>query len=170
MQRVGRIFRRGIVLAESAKSMLQVEGFEGERFDGVELWQQYGFSSRPPVGSEVLLGRPNGLRDDAVAFATNARAYRPTDLDEGEAAMYGPTGTACKASTDGTIHVGGNAELLAKGETLKTALDTFCTVVGALSTDASPAQNGLAIMAIVGAANTLKTSLATVLATKGKVS
>ena len=114
--RVARnMVRRGLIsVAPSAAYFLQAEGHEGETFEDVELWQQYGFASRPPTGGEVALLEMDGGSEQAVAVATQDRAHRPTLAAE-EAALYGavsggtqPT-VICKPNGDVLITSGDNA-------------------------------------------------------------
>ncbi len=179
LRQLKTLVRRGVLKLVDADYFCQVEGFNGERTDDVELWQQYGLASRPPAGSEVLYVKPGLTGDTALIIVTQHRSSRPSGLKEKESALYSEHGGQVLCAEDGdvdltaksgqTVNVGGDSEALAKGETLKTALDAFCTTVGAV-TGGSTAQNAAAITAIAAAANTLKTALSSVLASKGKVS
>jgi phage baseplate assembly protein V len=171
--RIALLVRRGLVKATGADFFLQVEASEDEMFDDVELWQSYGLASRPLGDAEVLMVKPGGQGDDAVAIAVNHRAHRPSDLEAGEVVIYGTKGTGqaqVRLKPDGTIVLipatgkfvevgaaGGEAQL--KGETLKAALQNLATSL--TSAAAWPAVNT--------AGTALTTALAGVLATKAKV-
>ena len=88
------IVRRAMIgTAPSSTFFLQATGDDSsETFDGVELWQQYGFSSRPPAGGEALLVCPGGEGAGAVAIATQDRSHRPATA-AAEVVIYGKKGT-----------------------------------------------------------------------------
>ena len=67
---------------------VQVEGLSGETLDGVERFQQYGFTSHPHPGAEVLLLSLGGMRQHPVAAAIDDRRYRVKDLEQGEVCFY----------------------------------------------------------------------------------
>jgi phage gp45-like len=171
------LVRRGEVTLCNDEYGLQLAGYAGEegedeQFDNVELWQQYGLASRPPEDAEVLTANLMGLGENAVAFATNSAADRPSDLVAGEVVTHGkkiltgqaqarhkPDGTlSLVAATGKFVEVGGNAELLLKGDTVVSAMDAFCTTLG-----------GAIDPAVLGAAATLQAALASWKASKGKV-
>jgi len=170
--RAMQLVRRGILRSASASGWVQAEGFAGEHFDGVELWQQYGLASRPPAGAEVLLAQVDGQAEQAIAFATSARASRPTDLEAGETRLYGPgTGQAVRMRADGSVdvvpasgvkvYIGGptGAQAMLLGETVQANIITFANAVAAAAD----------LAAVKLAAGTLATAAAGWLATKGEV-
>lgn len=174
--RLSNLIRRGEFSTFASDFFGQVSAGDQEQFDEVELWQQYGIASMPPIGSEVLLANLGGYGDNAIAFATTDRANRPTDLVSEEVVTYGKKVSAGQAQvrhkTDGaldlipatgkTVNIGGatGAEYLIKGDTFKAAMSTFFTAVGSATT---PAQ-------IAAAATTALGTMASWSSTKGTVS
>lgn len=67
---------------------LQVNGLAGETIDGVERFQQYGFTSVPHPGAEAILLSIGGDRSHPVVIAVDDRRYRLKALDRGEIALY----------------------------------------------------------------------------------
>ena len=67
---------------------LQVVGLSGETITDVERFQEYGFESHPWEDAQAAILFPNGNRDNGIVVAVHDRRYRPTDLAQGEVAMY----------------------------------------------------------------------------------
>lgn len=165
-----QMFRRGILTLAGADGFVQVKGWGDEQFDQVELWQQFGLTSRPPAGGEVLLVLVGGRGEGAIAAATTDRAHRPADLAEGEAVLYaksdsGQAQVRCKpdgnvdlvaGSASATVNVGGDDEALLLGETVQADIITFA---GALATELGSSN----------ACTDLVAAAASWLASKGKV-
>lgn len=61
---------------------------ERDNTDSVRLIQQYGFRSRPIAGSEIVIGKPRGGPNNEVALGTDNLSRGPSDLAEGECAIY----------------------------------------------------------------------------------
>lgn len=82
---------RGIVtLVDDAAKLqaVQLEGLPDEVLDGVERFQQYGFTSHPHPGAEALLVALGGQRQHSVVVAVDDRRHRVTELAEGEVAVH----------------------------------------------------------------------------------
>lgn len=183
--RMRSVVRRGILtLAASASYFAQVEAFDGEVFDELELWQQFGLASRPPAGGEAALAKVEGRGEGAVIVATTDRAHRPSGLSEGDAALYaqqasggGQAQVHVKADGDidltpGTgqhVGVGGHDELLLLGETTKDDLKSFADALVGMPPTGTAVQNALALEAIRTAATSLSSSTSAWLASRGKV-
>lgn len=62
----------------------------GEQTTGqlVRLIQQFGFRSQPIVGSEIIVGAPRACGTNAVALGTDNLGCGPSDLADGECAIY----------------------------------------------------------------------------------
>lgn len=56
--------------------------------DGLERFQNYGFTSHPKVGAEAVAVFPGGDREHGIIIAVDDRRFRLTELVEGEVAMY----------------------------------------------------------------------------------
>lgn len=139
-RRVGnRVRRVTLATAATARFFIQAQGMEGETFEAVEVWQQYGLASRPPAGGEALVVEPDeaGAGEGALAVATQDRAHRP-DMDAGEVVLYGKKATgqpAMRLRPNGhvdidsgsgatTVNVGGDATTCVNYALLGTAHDS----------------------------------------------
>ena len=178
-----RMIRRGVLKTVTDTLFAQVEQFTDELVPDVEMWQDFGFTSRPPAETEVLTVHPYGAAEGAIAIATNNRTHRPA-LAQGDAAIYGETTgggdqAIVKTRQDGQIQclpaaglfveVGGDAELLLLGETVKANLKTFADAVVAMGVTGTAVQNAAALEKIRTAATNLSSATSAWLATKGKV-
>jgi phage gp45-like len=78
-------------------------GREGEEFEDREMFQHYGFNSRPPKGTQCLM-----LRDGQSVFmvASDGTEYK-AKLEDGEVALYD--------KYDNVIHLKKSGEVLIKG-------------------------------------------------------
>ncbi len=86
---------------------LQVGLLADEVRDGIERFQEYGFSSNPFPGAEVVVVFVGGSRDHGIAVACEDRRYRKRDLEPGEAAMYDDQGQAVHLKRGKIIHLDG---------------------------------------------------------------
>lgn len=77
-----------IVNDKTQTQSAQSEFFEGEVHDHAEVWQQYGFSSVPPRGSEGVALFIGGERINPLIIATENKEKRINGLEEGEAVFY----------------------------------------------------------------------------------
>lgn len=73
--------------------------------DGVEFPQDYGFISRPPGGSEVIVAHFGGERDHATILKAFHKSFAPNTLAEGESALYHSSGSIVLMKADGSIDV-----------------------------------------------------------------
>lgn len=71
---------------------LQIVGLSGETLDGVERFQEYGFTSHPKEGAEAISLSIGGNRSHTVIVAVDDRRYRLKGLDSGEVALYDDLG------------------------------------------------------------------------------
>lgn len=121
-RRILSMVTRGIIRAvtdSGSIQKLQVSLLADELVDGVDRVQEYGFTSRPIPGGEVVAVFIGGNRDHGVVIASDDRRSRPTDLAEGEAAVYSSGKYQVRVGTD-RIRVGkdGVFETVVVGETL----------------------------------------------------
>lgn len=84
------ISRAVVALVKDAFKMqeLQIKGFAGETMEGVERFQQYGFTSVPHPGAEAVVLSIGGNRSHPVVIAVDDRRYRLKALEGGEVALY----------------------------------------------------------------------------------
>ena len=70
----------------------QAEFFHEEVHDDTEVWQQFGFTSVPPKGSEGIALFLNGERQNPFIIRTEHKESRIKNLEEGESAIYSSCG------------------------------------------------------------------------------
>lgn len=76
-------------------------GLVARVLDKVARLFSFGFTSVPPLGSEVLMLRLGGDRNCSIAISTNHRESRPRGLQPGDSAMYDVRGIIIKMTADG---------------------------------------------------------------------
>lgn len=153
-RRLRLIATRAVVsLITDSKGMqrAQVTGLAGEAMDP-EHMQPGGLSHVPLPGAEGVFLAVGGARDDGVVICISDRRYRPKGLQLGETALYNdaPAATQCVITlkADGSVLVeapqsvsikaptvqmsasGAPVEPFVKGQSMKTALDTWKTALG----------------------------------------
>jgi len=83
----------------------------------------FGFSSGPPIGSDVLVAFLGGDRSSPVVLATNSKAYRHKGLNPGETVIYDQWGKFIKLTEDGIF-------VEANGKPVEVARATVVTITG----------------------------------------
>lgn len=97
-------------LVDDTKSvqLLQIEILDGETKSGVERVQNYGFTSVPRAGGEVVAVFINGNRDQGLVVAVDDSRVRLKNLPEGASAMYHYSGHKIVMTDDGIEVTGAN--------------------------------------------------------------
>lgn len=85
--------------------LLQVKLNDSETRDGTPRIAEFGFTSRPPSGSDVLVVFLGGDRSKGVVVATAHQTSRPKNLLEGEAMVYDLWGKSIYLTESGGIIV-----------------------------------------------------------------
>ncbi|MFC6299599.1 phage baseplate assembly protein V [Pseudomonas sp. CCM 7893] len=85
--------------------LLQVKLNDSETRDGTPRIAEFGFTSLPPSGSDVLVVFLAGDRSKGVVVATAHQASRPTNLKEGESMIYDLWGKSIYLTQSGGIIV-----------------------------------------------------------------
>lgn len=95
LQNIRQAFRvvTGSTDSTTKVQLLQLTGLAGEKLDGAEYFQHYGFTSNPLAGSMGIAIPLNGVTSHTVIVATEHGAYRLTSLKPGEVALYTDEGT-----------------------------------------------------------------------------
>ena len=75
----------------------------GEARDGVERFQNFGFSSHPPDSAECVAVAIGGNTDHLIIIVADDRASRITGLLKGESVQFNDKGEFWKIKSDGTI-------------------------------------------------------------------
>lgn len=112
MQELGRrvsmlVTRARLALVDDDKKLQQVqlELLADETKDQVERFQEYGFTSHPLPGAEVVSMFLGGGRDHAAVVAIDDRRHRLTKLKAGDVALYNDTGARIVLTRDQVINV-----------------------------------------------------------------
>jgi len=79
---------------------LQLTLFADETHEGVERFQDYGFTSVPKPGAEALVVFVGGTRSHGVVVACEDRRFRLKGLPEGEVALYDDLGQVVHLQRD----------------------------------------------------------------------
>lgn len=136
-RRLRLIVSRGVVTASDDDARLQTLSLDllaDEHRAAVPRLQQYGLSSRPKDGVEVLTLAVGGDRTQMVAVACDDRRARPTGLLPGEVCLWTPDGgrrVHCRA--DGQVDLGTAPEdyvaladrVMAEFDAIKSDLDAL---------------------------------------------
>ena len=107
-RRVQMLFGRGrIALIDDSGpvQMAQMTTNNGMTLDGRYRLTEFGFSSMPPIGSEVLAAHMSGDRTAGVIISTNHQASRPRGLLSGESMLYSEDGKWIYLTAGGGIVV-----------------------------------------------------------------
>lgn len=92
-----RLAFRGVGKSTSSSGPVQTmqgEGLAGEQIQGNELFQHFGFTSRPPAGYQFVAIPVGGQTSHAIIIATEHGDYRLKTLQPGEAALYDAFGSS----------------------------------------------------------------------------
>lgn len=105
--RVVNMIRFGVVtLVKNGKTReVQVETLGGEVIDNVKFLEPFGFTSKPPVGSETLIFNVNGNAANNVVLNIGNREFRFKGCATGEVAMYDQFGNIIHLKTGGNMNI-----------------------------------------------------------------
>lgn len=84
---------------------VNAEALAGETLQDVELMQQFGFTSAPPEGTQLILIPLGGRTSAGVVVATEHGSYRFKVDAQGEAALYNQWGDLIHLKQDRSIRV-----------------------------------------------------------------
>ena len=133
--------------------------------------QPFGFNSLPPNGLRGLSLRL-GMSNIFFIGIGPQKSYGPTNMEQGETALYAKQGQTVLLDKDGnivatpksgqTVQLGGNTYSLPKWDDFATQLDTFINAIAGLTPNPpTTLVQALAYLAtIITAANALKTAMA----------
>lgn len=85
--------------------LANIDGLAGEPLPGLELLQQFGFTSAPPAGTTVIALPLGGRTSASVIVATEHSAHRFTLTQDGEVAIYNQDHDYIWLKRDGHIKV-----------------------------------------------------------------
>ena len=116
------LIARGVVEAakdDKGMQLIKASILAGEDRDNVERFQQYGFTSVPLEGSEVIIVCPQGNREHMIAIAADDRRYRLKGMENGEVALYTDEGDKIHIKRGGAIEVVAATEVHVKSPLVK---------------------------------------------------
>jgi phage baseplate assembly protein V len=91
---------------------LILDCLKDERRGDVDRYQEFGFSSNPPEGAEIIMLSLGGSRSHNIGIASEDRRYRLKNLAPGESVLYNQAGDYVKIKADGTIEVKASTKVL----------------------------------------------------------
>lgn len=92
-----RLAFRGVInLVNSGDNIqkVQVSGLADETIADVELMQQFGLTSVPPAGTQVVVIPVGGMTTHSIVVATENGSFRVKNLKGGEVAVYDESGSS----------------------------------------------------------------------------
>lgn len=107
-RKLSLIVGRGVIQLttdETANQRAQASLLAGEVRDGLERFQEYGFTSRPLPGAEAVVLFPGGNREFGLIVAVEDRRYRLKSLAEGEVCLYTDEGDKIHLKRGGLIEI-----------------------------------------------------------------
>jgi phage baseplate assembly protein V len=140
MRQVRLLISRGVVelVNDSLKCQgLQVSLLADELRDNVERFEDYGMTSHPFTGSEVLYLSVGGNRSLGVAVRVLDRRYRPKSMGEGDVCLFTNNGERVYIESSGDIvNLGAKsaADFVALADDVKSELDAVKTDLDNLKT------------------------------------
>lgn len=90
---------------------LQVNLMADVTRDGVERFQNYGFTSNPHPGAEGIMVSVGGNQDHGIVIAVDDRRYRLTGLAKGEVALHDDLGQKVHLTRNGIVISGAGLPL-----------------------------------------------------------
>lgn len=105
--RINLMLARGVLTGVQDGGGLQTAQaslLEDEVRDGLERVQNYGFTSHPLGGAEVVVAFVGGNRDHGIILSVDDRRYR-ISLEAGEVAIYTDEGDYIKLKRDNNIEI-----------------------------------------------------------------
>lgn len=94
-----------------------------EVHDGVERFQNYGFTANPPDGAEAIVVSVLGHRDHMIVIALDHRGHRLVGLAKGEAAMFSEHGQTLIMKADGSVELKCSGDMTIDAPNLKVTGD-----------------------------------------------
>lgn len=107
-QRVLHVIARGRITTGDDSGSVQVQQVQlgqKEVKDAIPRLAEFGLTSMPPVGSDVVVLFIGGDRSNGAIVATGHQASRPTGLKPGETMLYSQDGKYVYMTADGGIVV-----------------------------------------------------------------
>jgi phage baseplate assembly protein V len=113
--------------------------------DGIERLQNYGMSSVPPKGGEMMVGYLNGNRDHGVVLVIDSGVYRPRGLNDGEAVFYSLHGQTVLLDENGDCVFNSGTQTSVQYEALQAAYEELQGRWNVFANSYTPGQGGAGI-------------------------
>lgn len=88
----------------------QLKALADESLEKVQRFQEFGFNSIPPSGTEAVILSIGGSRANTVIVATEKRGTRPQSWGIGEAGLYNVEGMIARLKLGGKFQVNNGEE------------------------------------------------------------
>ncbi|MES2237606.1 MAG: phage baseplate assembly protein V [Pseudomonadota bacterium] len=158
-----RLAFRGVVTlvkAAGAVQLVQVDGLQGEQLQDAELFQHYGLTSNPPVGTMAIVLPIGGRTAHGIIIATEHGTYRLKNLASGEMAIYDDQGQKVHITRAGIVIDGAGKPINIQNTSSVTMTTPLVHATGAMTIDGLlTVGGGMTISG--GSGNTVNGSLAT---------
>lgn len=118
----------------------EAEGLADEQLQAVELFQQFGFTSAPPDGSQLIVVPLGGRTSASVVVATEHGSYRLQLGAKGEAALYNQWGDFVHMRQDRRVHIKAATEVILEAPLVSFTGDVH--VDGSLTADVEVTADG----------------------------
>lgn len=152
-RRIQMMFGRGrvkLVDDSGAVQMMQVQMSAIETSDARYRLAEFGFSSNPPIGSDVLALHVTGDRASGAVFATNHQLSRPKGLKSGESMLYSQDGKHVYMTASGGIVVEAKGQDVTVNNAGTVTINAQNVVVNASSNVSVSAQGSVEISGSAG--------------------
>ena len=135
-RRVGLMVSRAVIVM--VNDTLKMQGVQVNLLadvtrDGVERFQNYGFTSSPHPGAEAIMVSIGGNQDHGIVIAVDDRRYRLTGLAEGEVALYDDLGQKVRLTRNGIVIDGANLPINIQNTPHVIATTALFTISGDLA-------------------------------------
>jgi phage baseplate assembly protein V len=120
-QKLRLLISRAIITAirdDEGIQLIQVKGLPDEVLDGIERFQNYGFTSVPLPGAEAIVVFVGGARSHGVAIAVDDRRHRKKDMTPGESALHTDEGDYVYLKRGRIIEVFSGGEIKVNAQTI----------------------------------------------------
>lgn len=97
--------------------------------DGIERIQEYGITSNPPRGSEIVVLYPGGKKDSGLVIKVDSAEYRIQGLETGEVCIYSMHGQKILLRNDGDIVFNDGDNFAVKYNELSAKFDALFNLV-----------------------------------------
>jgi len=112
---------------------LKLSLLKGENRDGMEHFQNYGFTSHPIPGAEAVVVFPGGNRDHGLVVAVDDRRFRLKSLPQGEVAIYTDEGDKIHIKRGGNIEINGSSKVTVNSPAVELGTGTLEAILNGVT-------------------------------------